>query len=116
MYKRLKIPCIMIILLFLIACSGLTANLDFRDMTAKDYVTLAMGEYTMQFERHQEDAALPNLTPERKADLQDLKKVLNKVYPAIRACNLAIDTGGTPTQANMQILMDFLTKYYYGRK
>ena len=113
MYKRkLSIACMMVALVCLIGC----ATLDIGGMTMKDYGTLAMGTYTGMYTDHVNRADKPNLTDKEREDLQDLKRVLETIYPVIGAYNLAIDIGDDPTPEDVTALMAFLATYYYGEE
>lgn len=112
--KKLKIMAMVVTLMCFAGCA--TLGLDIKDMQPKDYVTIAMGVYIQQFDKHVEKSARTDLTAQEREDLQELKEALIAVYEPITLANLAISAGEAPTEANMKAIMDFLEKYYYKRR
>ena len=112
MYKKLSIMCMAIVLMCSIGC----ATLSLQGMQPKDYVTIAMGVYIQQYDRHVREATRNDLTLKEREDLQDLKENLIRVYDPISLAVIAVNAGDDPTAENMQAIMDFLNKYYYKRR
>jgi hypothetical protein len=109
---KYKISCaILFIVLLTLGCA--TMNLDLRNLSPKDLVTVAMDTYTSQFNYHKAKSNLSDLTDRERRDLQSLKKKLIDIHPIIKAANVAVGSDQPISLEDRQQLILFVEEFLY---
>jgi hypothetical protein len=109
MRRKVYVP-LAILILFTLACTANMTMKPWSEQTPKDRLVWMTGLYNAQDKDYRAMADLPNLTPAQKQVLQNKKKIMLQVYPLIDAYRITVESGGTPSQATEQTILNLLNQ------
>ena len=108
--KLLIIPILLASLLLSCSQLGIGTPTDPTKMTAKQFVTFAMGVYNRQYGDYKAQISMPNRTPETNKVLATRKAILIQVYPLISTYDLSIASGQPQNRQQEAAIMALLNQ------